>query len=147
MPRWFYGAWAIVAVVALTLPIAIPYAVWPRDEAAQPDPIAECGRRAKIDVRVAELPYARFLPLSANVEGCDRPAGDAPTYRAEVAARGPYGIAVASYQVTPQGATAVESGGDWLAFAALLAGVVLTSTPFGVMWIRRRLVRRLQLAV
>jgi hypothetical protein len=108
--------------------------------------VAECGRRAKNEVRAADFAYALLLPLSADVEDCQR-VGGIPTYRASVDARGPYGIPIARYEVGPQGIRSQDLGGNLvMAAVVLLAGAALVSAPFAFIWLRSRLGRRLEFA-
>ncbi len=145
MSRWFYSAWALAVLLAIVLPVAIPYAVWPLREGRQADPVAECGRRAKIDAR-RDHPSASLWPLSVTIKACEwRPDG-LPIYRAEVTARGPYGIPFASARVTTRDVEWFTPEGDVaLGSLALLTGVAVVSMPFTFFWLRHVVHRRLRL--
>lgn len=145
MSTWFYAAWAFGLVLAVVLPIAIPYGIWPRDEGRHVDPMADCGRQAKLDARQYTHPVASLWPLSASVQTCERlPDGVNLRYRAEVSARGPYGIPFASAHVSSTGGKALSPhGGQLLGLVALLSGAVLVSMPFGFLWLRHVVASRL----
>ena len=140
----FYAAWAIALVLASVLPIAIPLALWPpREGAHYGDMIAECGRRAENDA-ARETPFI-WMPLSSEVQSCERAEDGSLTYRATVQARGPYGIPYASGSVGPRDIEHLhEDGGVALSVAALLAGMFAVSIPFTLFWLRTTLPGRLQ---
>lgn len=146
MSGWFYSAWAFVVVLAVTLPIAIPYVIWPRNEGRHVDAVADCGRQAKLDARQYTHPVASLWPLSASVQVCERlPDGVNLRYRAEVSARGPYGISFATADVSSSGGGALSPhGGLAVGLAALLSGIVLVSSPFAILWLRQVLRSRLR---
>jgi hypothetical protein len=133
MLRRFYVAWAVTVALAVIMPIAVPYAIWP--PTALVGTSNDCAGRAIIATRTGTHFTAALLPLSADVHSCER----AIVYRAEVTARGPYGIPIGSSLVSRsdiQALTANEEG-LLLAFAALMAGVVAVSLPFGVVLLQR----------
>ena len=148
MSRWFYSAWALAVLLAIVLPVAVPYAVWPLREGQQADPVAECGRRAKIDA-TRDHPSAYLWPLSVTVSVCDSSPDNTPHlfYVAEVNARGPYGIPFASARVTTRDVEwFTPEGTVIIGIVALLTGVGVVSMPFTFFWLRHRLRRRLETA-
>ena len=148
MSRWFYSAWALAVLLAIVLPVAIPYAVWPLREGRQADPVAECGRRAKGDA-TRDHPSAFLWPLSVTVSICERSPENTPHlfYVAEVTARGPYGIPFATARVTTRNIEGFDhDGGLVLGALALLTGVGFVSIPFTFFWLRLLLRRRLETA-
>ncbi len=145
MPRRFYAAWALVVLLALVLPIVIPFAVWPPREGHQSDMVAECGRRAENNA-ASETPFI-WLPLSSEVRFCERDESGFLIYRAEVSARGPYGIPYASGTVGPRDVRHLRAhGGVALGVAALLASVTAVSAPFALILLRHMRRSRLQSA-
>lgn len=148
MPRWCYAAWGLTTLLAFALPISIPYALWPPGGGPQADLVAECGRRAKNDAIQGTHPVASVWPLSVSVESCSREPGGVLQYRAEVTARGPYGLPFASARVTERDIGSLDAdGGLTLGFSALLTGMVVVSMPFAYAWLHLRLQRRLQPSV
>lgn len=146
MNKWFYALWALAVALALIVPIAIPYALWPPREGLQANTADEFRRRAEIQVESEDyvLPYT---PLSSTVEDTSL-SWNPPLYRAEVTARGPYGIPLASFLVTDSDINRIEAAGNGtLAFVALMSGIVLVSMPFAYAWLRHVLSRRLTSAL
>ncbi|MEX0785971.1 MAG: hypothetical protein WD939_04985 [Dehalococcoidia bacterium] len=145
----FYFAWGLAVLLALVLPVAVPYAIWPpgaiAEEGRHADGPAECGRRAKIDARNYTHFSASMLPLSSDVERCYRPPGGDLIYTAKVTAHGPYGIPIASTNVGPTGGGALTGDGRASLFAmlALVSGAVLVSMPFALLAVRSALRPRL----
>jgi hypothetical protein len=123
-----------VAVLAVVLPIAIPYVVW-----AQSD--APCAKYAAGAVRSAEYIRLPRTPVSVDVFECALPPAG-PAFRAKVTVHGPYGIPLESYSVT--GGNIQQNGSENTVFAALalLGGVAFVSLPFGIAlansWLRTR---------
>jgi hypothetical protein len=139
--------WALLALLAVALPVALPYAIWPpRTPGAQSDPAAEYARRAAVQVVGSSNPAASLLPRSVSVENTGQPWSP-PHYRAEVAVRGPYGIPVGSAVVEGSEIGAFEPNGRGvLAVLALLSGVVAVSVPLFAMSLRQTLRLRLEAA-
>ena len=133
----FYAAWAIVVVLAVALPTALPRVIWTGSYESSDDAAAEFGRRAMVQVRNQN--YAPFfLGLSVDVEEHGAPGGPA-VYRAVVTARGPYGIPVESYTVTASEIQRGETRNTALAGFALLMGVAFVSLPFASALVNVRL--------
>jgi hypothetical protein len=142
MSTRFYAAWALAVILALVLPVAVPFAIWPPREGRQNELNAECGRRAEMDAS-RETPYS-LLPLSSSVAFCQRDDAGGLLYRATVQARGPYGIPYASGSVGPRDIQHLsEHRGVTLGFLALLGGVAAMSAPFVYALLRRPLQQRL----
>ena len=140
MSRWFYAGWPLAVALAFVLPIGVPFAVWPR-EGWQSNLVAECGRRAEYNP-ASETPFI-WMPLSSDVQFCERDEAGVLIYRAKIQARGPYGIPVASGSVSPRDIQHLRGhGGAALGVAALFAGVAAVSLPFFLVWLRRVLERR-----
>ncbi len=143
MTTRFYAAWVFVVMLAVVLPIAVPYAIWTPGvltEGTGPlvNQAAACAWRARIDARHYTHFTASLLALSSSVESCEGSVAGSLVYTAVVKARGPYGIPFASSRVTPQGGSALtgDGSGAALGFLALVAGVALTSVPFAYLWLR-----------
>lgn len=154
MSGWFYAGWAFVIGLALVLPIALPYAVWPAPETgrgswAGPADEEMFGRWAR-----TQIEGTRFIPTSVEVEAgpvlrtpvpCDGPVAMhrlPRVYTAEVTLRGVYGIPLTSFEVTCSGWNRIgRSEGETLALmlGLLFATVGLVSTPFAFFRIRHRL--------
>ncbi len=154
MAKGFYAAWAFVVMLAVILPIAIPYAIWPPGvltEGTGPlvNQTAACAWRARIDARNYTHFTASLLALSSSVDSCEGSVTGSLVYTAEVTAHGPYGIPFASTRVTPQGGEAlkVDGSGAALGFLALVGAVVPTSAPFAYLRLRHILRGRPSLAV
>ena len=154
MANRFYAAWAFVAMLAVVLPIAIPYAIWPpgimtENEWVQTDRTVACEERAKLDAQRYTHFTAALLALSSSVKSCEGSSAGSLVYTAVVTAHGPYGIPFASSRVTSQGGGALTGDGSGAArgFLAVVGGVALASTPFAYLWIRHVLRRRPSLAV
>ncbi len=143
MTTRFYATWAFVVMLAVVLPIAVPYAIWPpgiMTEGTGPlvDRTAACAWRARNDARNYTHFTASLLPLSASVEWCGHSPEGLLVSMVVVKARGPYGIPFASSRVTSQGGEAlkIDGSGAALGFLALVGGVALTSVPFAYLWLR-----------
>ncbi len=143
MAKGFYAAWAFVVMLAVVLPIAIPYAIWPPGvltEGTGPlvNQTAACAWRARIDARNYTHFTASLWALSASVESCEGATAGLLVYTAVVTAHGPYGIPFASTRVTRHGGGAlkIDGSGAALGFLALVGGVALTSVPFAYLWLR-----------
>jgi len=138
VPKRYWAGWAFAVLLAFALPVAIPYAVWP--PTALVGTSNDCAGRAIIATRTGTHFTAALLPLSADVHSCQ----GGIVYRAEVTARGPYGIPIGSSLVTRRDihALTANEGGLLLACAALTAGVVLVSLPFGMVALHRSLRHR-----
>jgi hypothetical protein len=140
----FYVAWAIAVVLAVVLPTALPRAIWSGSDVPADNPAEEFGRRAIVQVRGHD--YAPFfVGLSVDVEEHGVP-GSPAAYRAEVTARGPYGIPVESYTVTASDIQRGETKNTALAALALLMGVAFASLPFVVALTNARLRARTAVA-
>ena len=132
----FYAGWACAVVLALVLPVAIPYAIWPQHEGPYDDDdmIAECGRVAEI---AAGGYPASLWALSSEVQSCSRDEAGVLIYSAKVIAHGPYGIPFATATVTPRDINWHDMDrGAGFGLAALIAGVVAVSIPFALVPIR-----------
>lgn len=137
----FWTAWAIAVFLAFVLPVAIPFAVWPPREGRHTDLMAECSRRAAQNA-ATETPYI-MLPLSSDVHFCERDEAGVLTYRADVEARGPYGIPYASGTVGYRDIRHLrEHGGVTLGVAALFADAFAVSLPFALVFARSQLRQR-----
>ena len=143
MTTRFYAAWAFVVMLAVVLPIAVPYAIWPPGvltEGTGPlvNRTAACEWRARIDARNYTHFTASLLALSSSVESCEGSSAGSLVYTAVVTAHGPYGIPFASTRVTRHGGGALtgDGSGAALGFLALVGGVALTSVPFAYLWLR-----------
>ena len=135
MSTRFYAAWALAVVLALVVPVAIPFALWPpREGRHYTDDLAECGRRAENDA-ARETPLI-WMPLSSDVHVCERDASGALVYVADVQARGPFGIPYASGSVDRYTIHHLnEHRGMTLGVAALLGGAIAASVPFALFWL------------
>jgi hypothetical protein len=145
MTKRFYAAWACAVLLALALPVAIPYVLWPPGAPGpQGDPAAEFARRAEVQVIGSSHPIASLLPTSVRVEDTGQPWGP-PHHRAEVIVRGPYGIPLGRAVIEGSEIGALEpDAGPALAEIAVLSGVAAVSLPFIAAWLRGRLRLRLQ---
>ncbi|MEX2159976.1 MAG: hypothetical protein WEB04_11300 [Dehalococcoidia bacterium] len=139
MPKRFYAAWAVAVLLAVVLPIAIPYAIWPQAYYDDADGSGDCASIAKD--YAADGPTALW-PASVRVEECSGGLAD-PGMRmlVHVQARGPYGIVVANATVTETDIRHFREDGSGMLFgmAALLAGVVAVSLPFALALVNVRL--------
>ncbi len=150
MTTRFYAVWAFVVMLAVVLPIAVPYVIWPpgimtENEWVQTDLTVACEERAKLDAQHYTHFVAALLALSSSVESCEGATAGLLVYTAEVTAHGPYGISFASSpRVTSEGGQAlkIDGSGAALGFLALVGGVALTSAPFGCAWLWHVLRRR-----
>ena len=133
--RWFYAAWALAVLLALVLPVAIPYALWRGDDST-------CARHATDALADGDYFGARRLPLSIDVRECIS-INDDLTLRAEVTVRGAYGIPIESYAVT---ADSVETLGTranaFTSAIAVLAGAFVVSMPFALVAVYGVLVKQ-----
>lgn len=136
--RVFYAAWALAILLALVLPFAIPYAIWP-------DYDSPCASYAKGGLG-EEHRGGPFALTSVRVLDC--PDDDVPRFAAEVTFHGPYGVPTGTYLVTSSdagGLVDAHTSGELLGLIALVAGVFAVSTPFLIVRARMR-VRQLRLA-
>ncbi|MGB2696168.1 MAG: hypothetical protein WBD55_13410 [Dehalococcoidia bacterium] len=157
MSNRFYALWALAVALALIVPIAIPYALWSPPETGPGSWVgpadAVFGRWAR-----SQVEGTRFVPNSVEVDtgpllrapvACDGPVAmhSLPRrYTATVTLRGPYGLPLESFEVTCSGWSRVsgsETSALALTVAALLAGTIAVSMPFGYVWLRHVLSRRL----
>jgi hypothetical protein len=159
MPKWLYAAWTLAVLLAIVLPIAVPYAIWrpPDTGPGSWGSVADAemfGRWAR-----TQIEGTRFVPTSVEVEAgpllsapvrCDGPLGmhELPrVYTAKVTVRGAYGIPLTTYEVRCNGwdrTGRTEGGMLVLGLGALLIGMVAVSMPFTFFWLRAMLNRRLQ---
>ena len=141
MTTRFYAAWAIAAVLALLLPVAVPYAIWPPARFDKADSSGDCAGIAKAYAAEATNRAATLWPASVRVEQCAGTLSDPHMqFRTLVDARGPYGIRWASAEVTESNVGSFEeNGGVALGLAALVAGVAAVSTPFVYLVLRQSL--------
>ena len=141
MSQWFYAAWALAVALAFVLPLAVPFAIWPPREGRQSDLVAECGRRAENNA-ATETPFI-WMPLSSDVQLCGPSTAGVLIYRAEIQARGPYGIPYASGTVDLRVIKPLRiHSGVAIGIAALFGGVTAVSVPFFLVWLRRVLRHR-----
>ena len=145
MPKRFYVAWVFVVILAIWIPLAIPYFIWPSESG----PSRWQGLdQAEIFSRWAltRVSASRYLPYSVSVDSgplLEVPArGCGPAalhslerdYTATVTTRGPYGIPIGSVEVDCERQYPQPGGGlDGYAILGLLAlfgGVAAVSTPF-----------------
>ena len=146
MPKRFYVAWALAVILALVLPVAIPYFIWPPQSYDQQgfDPT-----QAKLHGPYAEI--ASLLPSSVRVKAVEPPTRTCFSGPAErrlrsgtvsnVVFHGAYGIPFASFDVScnTEGGIAVNVGPiTMLALLAWVAGAVVVSAPFWLLQERRR---------
>ena len=133
--RGFYAAWALAVLLALVLPVAIPYALWRGDDST-------CAGHATDALADGDYFGARRLPLSIDVRECIS-INDDLTLRAEVTVRGAYGIPIESYAVT---ADSVETLGTranaFTSAVAVLAGAFFVSMPFALVAVHGVLVKQ-----
>ena len=149
MPKRFYVAWALAVILALVLPVAIPYFIWPPQSYDQQgfDPT-----QAKLHGPYAEI--ASLLPSSVRVKAVEPPTRRCHSGGAEmrlqsgtvydVVLRGAYGIPFGSIEVscrTESGLKVFLGGGLLLAGLAWLSGMAVVSIPF-VLMLERRLAER-----
>ena len=135
-------------LLAIVLPVAVPYAVWPLREGRSAEPVAECGRYARNSAIQNYHPVASLWPLSVTVGACGWDNMLFPFYVAEVTARGPYGIPFASARVTTRDIEGLNpDGGFIIGTVALLTGVAVVSTPFTFFWLRHILRSQMQPAL
>jgi hypothetical protein len=134
--RVFYATWALVVLLALVLPFAIPYAVWA-------DNASICARRA--EVALGEEHRRQFALVSVRVLSC--PDSGVDWFSAELTFDGPYGVPTSTYDVTPSGASLADhhTTGELLGLIALAAGVLAVSIPFIILLLRSHF-RRLRAA-
>jgi hypothetical protein len=140
MPKWLYAAWTLAVLLAIVLPLAVPYAIWPPARFDGADSSGDCAGIAKSYAAAATNRAASLLwPLSVRVDKCAGTLADPQMqFQAQVNARGPYGIPFAAAAVTASSATWSESnGGAMLGLVALMFGVVAVSAPFGVVLLQR----------
>jgi hypothetical protein len=132
MSRRFYFAWLGSVLLALLLPVALPYAIWPPARFDKAEGSGDCGSIAK-DYAAGETTRAAstLWPMSARVERCEGTLADADMqFEVVVRARGPYGIPFASGTVTRAGTLWEEStSGALFGLLALLAGACAVSLP------------------
>ena len=131
MPLRFSLAWAAAVALALVLPVAVPYAIWPTSIEG------DCAKRVWTAV-VTQTPFAVLpVPFDVSASRCS----DAVPIEAlggKVVLRGPYGMPVAEGHV--QGSQISHPGVPGEAFVAVLAvlaGAGLVSLPFGVVLLQR----------
>jgi hypothetical protein len=144
MSRRFYAAWSLAVALAVVLPSALPYVVWPPARFDGADGSADCAGVAKAYAAHATNPAAAAMwPLSVDIEHCWTTAADGlPRFDAQVDARGPYGIPFATATVSERGVIWHEQGGGAaLGLIALLAGATFASFPF-MLAILSRTIRR-----
>ena len=159
MPRRFYLAWGAAVVLALVVPVAVPYAIWPPPDTgpgswARTADAEMFGRWAR-----TQIEGTRFVPTSVEVQAgpllrepvsCGGPVAmhKLPrVYTAEVTVRGPYGIPLTTYEVHCTGwdrTGRTEGGMALLGLGALLTGVIAVSILFTPFWLRSMLSRRLR---
>jgi hypothetical protein len=147
MSRRFYAGWAVAVLLALVLPVALPYVIWPPAHFDRASGSGDCAAVAK-DYAVSEAhrSASMLLPLSAGVERCRGTLPDVDLeFDVVVKARGPYGIPFASAEVSRAGSQWSESiSGGLFGLFALMSGVAVVSLPFALVMLRRSL--RLRLA-
>jgi len=150
----FYATWALAVLLALVLPVAVPFVLWGAESGAD----RWSGPEADVFGHVArnKTEGARHLPASVSVSagplldepvGCDGPSAMhslSREYTADIAMRGPYGLPYATYVVRcnidgdggfyhvteAHPATAVAG------VAALFGGAFAVSIPFALLWLR-----------
>ena len=141
MPKRFYVAWALAVILALVLPVAIPYFIWPPQSYDQQgfDPT-----QAKLHGPYAGI--ASVLPSSVRVKAVEPPTRTCFSGPAErrlrsgtvsnVVFHGEYGIPFASVRVDcdggPFGGFSARGIGFLSGFAWLL-GILIVSVPFIVL--------------
>ncbi len=139
--RVLYASWALVIVVAIALPMIIPYAIWPPTDPRFNRPMST--EEVFQNWARTQVPETRYLPATVSVEagpllaapvGCGGPARlhEVPRkYRATVTVRGPYGVPIERYTVTCAGLDEYRPSA-FVLIALLLtgAGVLAVSMPF-----------------
>ena len=144
-PR-FYAAWGIAVLLALVVPLAVPYTVWVPGEASGHSAHASCVNHAKYNVVQNNRVAINLLALDVSVDACSGTAGEWDTYDAGIVARGAYGIPYASGRVTAADTQFLSpTGGLVLNVIALLVGAFAVSLPFLFVAAQRR-ARDLQFA-
>jgi len=140
MPARFYAAWAVAVLVALVLPVLLPYAMADNDGSA-------CAQRVKTDA-VKETPFIHLpVPLDVRVDSCSGSSAGTLRYRGEVTARGPYGVPFASATVsTGEYESLFPNERLFIGLAALAVGVMAVSLPFALLALLHTLERRPALA-
>jgi len=140
MPLRFSLAWAAAVALALVLPVAVPYAIWPPAYYDDAEDAGDCASIAKD--YAADGPPMVFWPVSVRVEDCAGGLAD-PGMRmlVHLEARGPYGITFATARVTETDIQHFrgDGSGELVGMLALIAGVVAVSLPFAVAFVNVRL--------
>lgn len=144
-PGWrvFYTAWALVVVLAIALPMTIPYAIWTPQRDGGPERWQGPTEQVFGNWARTQVPETRYLPTNVDVDagpllaapvGCGGPAAlhESPRmYRATVTIRGPYGVPIERYTVNCEGFDEyVPSAFVLLAMLLTGAGVFAVSIPF-----------------
>ena len=140
MPRRFYLAWAGAVLLALVLPVAVPYAIWPPAYYDDAEASGDCASIAKD--YAADGPPMVLWPVSVRVEDCAGELADPGMgMLVHLEARGPYGIPFATARVTETDIQHFREDGSavLVAMLALIAGMVAVSLPFGVVLVQGHL--------
>lgn len=150
MPNRFYAAWTISVILALALPVIIPYLIWPTYESLENRSHLSAADWTAHSASDNAL-YTRALPNSVSFAPCTAGPGlHQNGYSALVTLRGAFGLPIASldydcsndYPMLPDGRHTPpmvwKLWGLFLATGGLIAGAVAVSFPFWVLQERRR---------